>query len=186
MATSAAVKDDEPATNFAKDQLKSIIERIERLEEEGHLRRHPRRLCREQGQRFRREGAAHDRAPAQAGSQRAAGRGNDPRDLYARARDAVRTARPMAGMYHLEYRSGSAAPTNGRSRGTDPGLRRDDGFVAEASVTSLRNQRSAAVRMTKDVVSSLAVAVPEKLSQDMPSIGSSPKPIAITACGLTK
>jgi len=34
MATSAAVKDDEPVANFAKDQLKSIIERIERLEEE--------------------------------------------------------------------------------------------------------------------------------------------------------
>ena len=34
MATSAAVKDDEPATKFAKDQLKAIIERIERLEEE--------------------------------------------------------------------------------------------------------------------------------------------------------
>jgi uncharacterized protein (UPF0335 family) len=35
MATSAAVKEDEsPATRFAVDQLKSIIERIERLEEE--------------------------------------------------------------------------------------------------------------------------------------------------------
>ncbi|UFZ01389.1 DUF2312 domain-containing protein [Bradyrhizobium ontarionense] len=35
MATSAAAKDDEsPATRFAVDQLKSIIERIERLEEE--------------------------------------------------------------------------------------------------------------------------------------------------------
>jgi len=34
MATAAAVKDDEPVANFAKDQLKSIIERIERLEEE--------------------------------------------------------------------------------------------------------------------------------------------------------
>jgi uncharacterized protein (UPF0335 family) len=33
MATSAAVK-EEHATKFAKDQLKSIIERIERLEEE--------------------------------------------------------------------------------------------------------------------------------------------------------
>ena len=33
MSTSAAVQ-DEPATRFAKDQLKSIIERIERLEEE--------------------------------------------------------------------------------------------------------------------------------------------------------
>jgi len=33
MATSAAAK-EEPATRFAKDQLKSIIERIERLEEE--------------------------------------------------------------------------------------------------------------------------------------------------------
>ena len=34
MATSAAVKDEDQATRFAKDQLKSIIERIERLEEE--------------------------------------------------------------------------------------------------------------------------------------------------------
>ena len=35
MATSAALKEDEaPATKFAKDQLKSIIERIERLEVE--------------------------------------------------------------------------------------------------------------------------------------------------------
>jgi uncharacterized protein (UPF0335 family) len=33
MATSAALK-EEPATAFAKDQLKAIIERIERLEEE--------------------------------------------------------------------------------------------------------------------------------------------------------
>jgi uncharacterized protein (UPF0335 family) len=35
MATAAAVKEDEgAATRFAKDQLKAIIERIERLEEE--------------------------------------------------------------------------------------------------------------------------------------------------------
>ena len=34
MATSAAVKEEEHATSYAKDQLKSIIERIERLEEE--------------------------------------------------------------------------------------------------------------------------------------------------------
>jgi len=34
MATSAAVKDEQPATRFAKDQLKSVIERVERLEEE--------------------------------------------------------------------------------------------------------------------------------------------------------
>ncbi|MCK7475352.1 MAG: DUF2312 domain-containing protein [Rhodopseudomonas palustris] len=33
MATSAAVQ-EEPATRFAKDQLRAIIERIERLEEE--------------------------------------------------------------------------------------------------------------------------------------------------------
>ena len=33
MAMTAAVQ-EEPATRFAKDQLKSIIERIERLEEE--------------------------------------------------------------------------------------------------------------------------------------------------------
>ena len=34
MATPAAAVQDEPATSFAKDQLKAIIERIERLEEE--------------------------------------------------------------------------------------------------------------------------------------------------------
>jgi len=35
MVTAAAMKEDEaPATRFAKDQLKAIIERIERLEEE--------------------------------------------------------------------------------------------------------------------------------------------------------
>jgi uncharacterized protein (UPF0335 family) len=34
MVTSAAAVKEEPATKFAKDQLKSIIERIERLEEE--------------------------------------------------------------------------------------------------------------------------------------------------------
>ena len=34
MATAAAAVQDEPATKFAKDQLRAIIERIERLEEE--------------------------------------------------------------------------------------------------------------------------------------------------------
>ena len=34
MATTAAAVKKEPATKFAKDQLKTIIERIERLEEE--------------------------------------------------------------------------------------------------------------------------------------------------------
>ena len=34
MATTAAAAKEAPATKFAKDQLKAIIERIERLEEE--------------------------------------------------------------------------------------------------------------------------------------------------------
>ena len=34
MATAAAVKDDQPARRFAKDQLKAFVERVERLEEE--------------------------------------------------------------------------------------------------------------------------------------------------------
>ncbi len=34
MANAAAATKDQPATRFAKDQLKAIIERIERLEEE--------------------------------------------------------------------------------------------------------------------------------------------------------
>jgi uncharacterized protein (UPF0335 family) len=34
MATTAAAEQEAPATKFAKDQLKAIIERIERLEEE--------------------------------------------------------------------------------------------------------------------------------------------------------
>jgi uncharacterized protein (UPF0335 family) len=34
MATAAAVKENEPARRFAKDQLKAFVERLERLEEE--------------------------------------------------------------------------------------------------------------------------------------------------------
>ena len=34
MATAAAVKDDQPARRFAKEQLKAFVERVERLEEE--------------------------------------------------------------------------------------------------------------------------------------------------------
>ena len=34
MATAAAAVTEEPATRFAKDQLKSVIERVERREEE--------------------------------------------------------------------------------------------------------------------------------------------------------
>jgi uncharacterized protein (UPF0335 family) len=34
MATAAAIVEEQPSTSFAKDQLRSIIERIERLEEE--------------------------------------------------------------------------------------------------------------------------------------------------------
>jgi uncharacterized protein (UPF0335 family) len=34
MPSSAAAENEQPATRFAKDQLKSVIERIERLEEE--------------------------------------------------------------------------------------------------------------------------------------------------------
>src|ERR1700730_11355788 len=45
---------------------------------------------------------------------------------------------------------------------------------------------NAAVRSTNEVVSSVVMAEPEKRSQLIPSIGSSEKLIAITACGLTK
>ena len=34
MSTAAAVKDDQTAHRFAKDQLKAFVERVERLEEE--------------------------------------------------------------------------------------------------------------------------------------------------------
>jgi uncharacterized protein (UPF0335 family) len=34
MPSTAAAEKDQPATRFAKDQLKAIVERIERLEEE--------------------------------------------------------------------------------------------------------------------------------------------------------
>src|SRR5262245_5960260 len=34
MATAAAVQEEQPATRFAKDQLKAFVERVERLEEE--------------------------------------------------------------------------------------------------------------------------------------------------------
>src|SRR5258708_4899917 len=47
-------------------------------------------------------------------------------------------------------------------------------------------QRSDAVRITNDCVASLAIADPVKRSQTSPICGSSEKPIAIAACGLTK
>src|SRR5258708_37385590 len=47
-------------------------------------------------------------------------------------------------------------------------------------------QRSDAVCITNDCVVSLAVADPVKRSQTSPICGSSEKPIAIAACGLTK
>ena len=34
MTTAAAIKNEPPATRFAKDQLKAFVERVERLEEE--------------------------------------------------------------------------------------------------------------------------------------------------------
>ena len=93
MATSAAAAvQDEPATKFAKDQLKAIIERIERLEEEkktisddirdvyaeakgnGYDVKALRTIVRMRKQ------DANERAEA----------GNHPGNLHAGARDAVR------------------------------------------------------------------------------------------------
>src|SRR5262245_19226756 len=50
----------------------------------------------------------------------------------------------------------------------------------------LAPQRSAAVRITNDFVSSRAVAEPVKRSVTRPSVGSSEKVIATIACGFTK
>src|SRR5258705_6677753 len=63
-----------------------------------------------------------------------------------------------------------------------PRFREDDAELAG----TLGNQRSDAVRITNDSVSSRAVAEPVKRSVTIPSIGSSEKLIAMIACGLTK
>jgi 5-methylcytosine-specific restriction endonuclease McrA len=102
----------EPATAFAKDQLKSIIERIERLEErkEDDRGRHPRRLRGIEGQRLRRQGAAHHREDAEAGSERAR-RGRDgSRDLHARPWHARMkpAGNPWMKFYPSDWRSDPA------------------------------------------------------------------------------
>ena len=69
MPATAAAEKEETAHRFAKDQLKAIIERIERLEEEKKATSDDIRdvYAEAKGQRFRREGAARHRAHAQAG-----------------------------------------------------------------------------------------------------------------------
>ena len=73
MSTATAVKDEDHATRFRQGsaQIDHRAHRAAGGGEEDDLGRHPRRLCREQGQWLRREGAAHHRASTQAGSQRA-------------------------------------------------------------------------------------------------------------------
>ena len=92
MATSAAVKEDEqPATRFAKDQLKSVIERIARLEEEKTTISDDIRdvYAEAKGNGFDVKALRNHRSHAQAGRQRARRAGDDSRDLYACARHAV-------------------------------------------------------------------------------------------------
>ena len=74
MAVSAAAVQEAPATKFAKDQLKAIIERIERLDEE---------------KKTISDDIRDVYAVAQAGRQRARRAGNHPGNLYAGARNAV-------------------------------------------------------------------------------------------------
>ena len=92
MATSAAAVKEEPSTSFAKDQLKAIIERIERLEEEKKTISDDIRdvYAEAKGNGFDvkalrtivrlRKQDANERAEA----------GNHPGDVYAGAGDAVR------------------------------------------------------------------------------------------------
>jgi hypothetical protein len=76
-------------TRFAKDQLKSIIERVERLEEEKKTLSDDIRdiYAEAKGNGFDSQSAAHDRADAQAGREQAAGGGDHPRNVYAGAGD---------------------------------------------------------------------------------------------------
>ena len=100
MATSAAaVKDEEPATRFAKDQLKSIIERIERLEEEKKTISDDIRdvYAESKGNGFDVKALRTIDPPAQAGSQRAPGRGDHPGNLYAGAGDDLTALRRRGG-----------------------------------------------------------------------------------------
>ena len=89
MSTAAAVKDDQPAHRFAKDQLKALVERVERLEEEKKAIADDIRdvYAEAKANGFDIKALAHRRAAAQAGRRRAQGAGGHSRDLPARARD---------------------------------------------------------------------------------------------------
>ena len=196
MATSAAVQEEAPATRFAKDQLKAIIERIERLEEEKKTISDDIRDVYAEG-----KGNGFDvkalraivRMRKQDPNERAEAR-DDSRDLHAGAGDAVRRASLLATVQRtrrdrvtqrMVRQAGRGAFTcfddariavmGPRLRGTTADLRKRE-----------RAQRSDAVRITNDCVSSRAVAEPVKRSVTSPSVGSSEKLIATIACGLTK
>jgi len=86
MATSAAALKEEPATTFAKDQLKAIVERIERLEEEKKTISDDIRDVYAEAK----GNVARRRAAAQAGRQRARRAGNHSRHLHAGVGDVVK------------------------------------------------------------------------------------------------
>ena len=101
MPATAAAEKEQPATRFAKDQLKAIVERIERLEEEKKATSDDIRDVYAEAKgngfdvkalrtivRMRKHG--HRRAPRAAGS---------ARDLHARARDVAVSRREAAPDY---------------------------------------------------------------------------------------
>src|SRR5688500_11833509 len=83
-----AAAQEQPATRFAKEQLKAVVERVERLEEEKKaIADDIKDVYAEAKAHGFDEGAAHDRAAAQAGHRRTQGTGSNPGNLHARARD---------------------------------------------------------------------------------------------------
>ena len=205
MATSAAAVKDEPATQFAKDQLKAIIERIERLEEEKKTISDDIRdvYAEAKGNGFDvkalrtivrlRKQDANERAEEETiletymlalgmlgGSVVIRGLA-----AFAKASAAERIhgpAKPLA-------ETGPAYPSNFKMISERMDCRVVGSKTRGALMPgndSASAQRSEAVCITKDCVASFAVADPEKRSVTIPICGSSEKVMAIAACGLTK
>ena len=89
MSASAAAAQSQPASRFAKDHLKAIVERVERLEEEKKAISDDIRdvYAESKASGFDVKASAHHRAAAQDGFKRARRAGSDPGDLHARAGD---------------------------------------------------------------------------------------------------
>ena len=153
MATSAAAAvQDEPATRFAKDQLKAIIERIERLEEEKKTIADDIRdvYAEAKGNGFDVKALRTIVRMRKQDAERAGGAGDDPGDLHAGAGNAVRRRLRVAGW--SEAKSGALRSTAHRiaDRAASETVQAVDDVLSET--VNLSAARRCAARTTASAV----------------------------------